>query len=144
MGSCLSAKCGKVMFFSFAFYWELGNKKTKNTNPRVKTVAKKGRNSVWVVVSKVSLWMIYFKMMRLLIYYFFYIHKQKWRKISLGILHTKAKTIIKILTLMSRKAIFFKKTNDNSIDKLNHNPFFLILGSLFSIKIKIHLRYIFH
>ena len=82
--------------------------------------------------------------MRLLIYYFFYIHKQKWRKISLGILHTKAKTIIKILTLTSRKAIFFKKTNDNSIGKLNHNPFFLILWSLFSIKIKIHLRYIFH
>ena len=133
---CIRDRCGKVMFFSFAFYWELGNKKTKNTNPRVKTVAKKGRNSVWVVVSKVSLWMIYFKMMRLLIYYFFYIHKQKWRKISLGILHTKAKTIIKILTLMSRKAIFFKKTNGDSIGKLNYNPFLLILCLLFSIKIK--------
>ena len=82
--------------------------------------------------------------MRLLIYYFFYIHKQKWRKISLGILHTKAKTIIKILTLMSQKLVFIQKNNGDSIGKLNYNPFFFILWPLFSIKIKIHLRYLFH
>ena len=50
--------------------------------------------------------------MVLLIYYFFCIVRQKWRKISLGILHTKAKAIIKTLTLMSIIPVFQKKITD--------------------------------